>query len=177
VLKTTTYYAHIFCVWKFRLQSRDNWIILFHEGWGSPGSLNSWGWNQLKNHLSLAWLVVDSSYQLKWAIFWNTCTEPLFLSFFSVIGGSGCWSQGFVLTRQALYHLSHPLSHFHIDYFWDRTLLYTLTDLVHNIVFPQEAKMTGMCHHIQPLVGMGVSQTFVQANLPQIWSSQSLPPK
>jgi hypothetical protein len=43
---------------------------------------------------------------------------------------TGAWTQGPVLARQALYHLSHSTSPFCIGYFWDMVLLYAWTTIL-----------------------------------------------
>jgi hypothetical protein len=67
-----------------------------------------------------------------------------------------------VLARQALYHVSHSAnlfallifkmgSHFMTWLAWTIMLLFVL---------PHVAGRTGVHHHAQPLIEMGVSQTF-----------------
>jgi hypothetical protein len=51
-----------------------------------------------------------------------------FLSFL-LFCSTGIWTQGFTLARQVLYYLSHSVSIFCINYFWDKVWLYGWTSV------------------------------------------------
>jgi hypothetical protein len=54
------------------------------------------------------------------------------LDYHTIFFCTGDWIQGFILTRQVLYHLSYTSSLFCVDYFSDRVLLYARASLNHD---------------------------------------------
>jgi hypothetical protein len=79
----------------------------------------------------------------------------------------GC-TQCLALARQAHFHLSHSTS---VGYFPERVLFYAYTGLDYDapICAPpcswEYATMTGVWHHVQPLVEVKSHKLFVQAGL------------
>jgi hypothetical protein len=57
----------------------------------------------------------------------------LFVYLFIYFSGSGLWTQGFTLAKQAFFYLSHTSSPFCSGYFRDRVLLFAQADLDHDL--------------------------------------------
>jgi hypothetical protein len=91
----------------------------------------------------------------------NGCSTLLLLLWF-VFGGAGVWIQGFVLSGLGLYHLSLAPSPFCLSYFLDKVLLLSQGGLGHHppLCASHGAGMTGVSHHTQFFVELGVLLTF-----------------
>jgi hypothetical protein len=72
------------------------------------------------------------------------------LIFFLSFGGTGVWTQ--VLTRQALYYLSHASIPFCVDYFWNRVLLYAQAGLACNYICASPLSWDERCMSLYPAI-------------------------
>jgi hypothetical protein len=79
------------------------------------------------------------------------CVCNLFILFIYSFGnGSGVWTQGFIVTKQVLYHLSHITSPFCSGYFGDGILRTTSLSWLQTVILPisasQVARITVVSH-------------------------------
>jgi hypothetical protein len=89
-----------------------------------------------------------------WSPFFSQIVPLLFSYLFFFFGCIGVSTQGFVLSRQVLYCLSHTSNSFCSVYLGDRILLFfqPAWTTILLLTFPAIIGMTGMHHHAQSFV-------------------------
>jgi hypothetical protein len=92
----------------------------------------------------------------------NSQINSLWSSYY-LFGGAGVWTQGLMLAREVLYHLSHTFNSFCFSYFLYRISTFCLgptSDCDPPTYASQVTRVIITCHHIWPVCWIGVLLTF-----------------